>query len=132
MTRSLAPDATIVSLFQQHWHVYRNLVEGNFLSRRKVYARLDDGLAEIETPFRFLESGCALRRGNSRLLSWDRSRPGSGALGTGLSVAYHLHSMRSHTVANINEGHCITMAEFAVVSGCLRRQTGFLSSSSVR
>ena len=36
MTRSSAPDESTVSLFQQHWRVYRILVEENFLFHREV------------------------------------------------------------------------------------------------
>jgi SAM-dependent methyltransferase len=58
MTPSLAPDETTVSLFQQHWRVYRIMVEENFLCHREVYACLHDVLAGLEAPFRFLDVGC--------------------------------------------------------------------------
>jgi len=58
MTSSSAPDDTTVSLFQQHWRVYRIMVEENFLCHREVYARLHDVLAGLEAPFRFLDVGC--------------------------------------------------------------------------
>jgi SAM-dependent methyltransferase len=58
MTRSSAPDKTTVSLFQQHWRVYRIMVEENFLFHREVYSHLHDVLAAIEVPFCFLDVGC--------------------------------------------------------------------------
>jgi methylase of polypeptide subunit release factors len=49
---------TAVSLFQQHWRVYRIMVEENFLCHPEVYARLHDVLAGLEAPFQFLGVGC--------------------------------------------------------------------------
>jgi SAM-dependent methyltransferase len=53
-----APDDTTVSLFQQHWRVYRILVDENFLFHREVYSRLHDLLARVDRPFRFVDLGC--------------------------------------------------------------------------
>ncbi|WP_201834767.1 class I SAM-dependent methyltransferase [Microvirga zambiensis] len=58
MPSSFVPDETTISLFQQHWRVYRIMVEENFLCHREVYDRLHEFLAELEAPFRFLDVGC--------------------------------------------------------------------------
>jgi SAM-dependent methyltransferase len=58
MPFSSVPDGTTITLFQQHWRVYRLMVEENFLCHREVYARLRDVLAGLEVPFRFLDVGC--------------------------------------------------------------------------
>lgn len=58
MTRSSAPDATTISLFQRHWRAYRIMVDENFLFHREAYACLHEVLADLETPFRFLDVGC--------------------------------------------------------------------------
>ena len=57
MTSSSIPDGTTISLFQQHWRVYRIMVEENFLCHREVYACLHDVLAGREVLFRFLDVG---------------------------------------------------------------------------
>ena len=48
-----------LALFQQQWHVYRKVIDHNYMQHREVYARLHQVLVEEATqPFRFLDIAC--------------------------------------------------------------------------
>ena len=48
-----------LTLFQQHWRIYRKVVEKNYLFHREAYGRLHRILIdEVVRPFRFLDIAC--------------------------------------------------------------------------
>lgn len=109
MSRSVAPDESTISLFQQHWRVYRIMVEQNFLFHREVYARLHEVLAGIGQPFRFLDLGCgdaaysALALKGTRVASYRGIDLAPEALAFARKVLASLHCPISLEVGDYTE-----------------------------
>jgi SAM-dependent methyltransferase len=57
-TADIADDSS-QELFQQRWHIYRTMVDNNYVFHREAYRCLREILIdEVAQPFRFLDLGC--------------------------------------------------------------------------
>src|SRR3954454_14293667 len=56
--RAIAAGATTQELFLDAWHVYRKMVDNDYLFHRDAYGCLRRILEEIDRPFCFLDAAC--------------------------------------------------------------------------
>jgi ubiquinone/menaquinone biosynthesis C-methylase UbiE len=58
-TASKPSDAPTQAVFLNEWHIYRKMVDNNYLHHREAYACLQEILThEVHRPFRFLDIAC--------------------------------------------------------------------------